>query len=555
MSRLTVGLNSSPFFISLQNPPLNSSVASMESQILVKFDQNISLWKELPSGKGVWRTLVGGEVAQEAMNRYQKGLQSLFIGAYLEAKASHITRARLVQAARDTWLWTRFHIPTVAATIDPDDEGTPKLIYKPTNESGAAEWADRTFIVSYEPGLDIENLRLQLGTEKIPSEGGTQTWCHLVLDRDEGDDSVTTFGLLIRTHHSPFDGLGLKILLNRYLNQVAQVLGSAGATNGSLSWGSEAANLPADVFHILHPSVPRPISPNSAEEPSFTHPCYASSRSVLQGIMEVMNAPYGFKPRPSDPGWPVPARAKLQLSNAESTRLLAAIKPPVGSLNGKKYTLTHLAHAALAMTAVADNPPSVASASLWLGNLHLRNCRELLVEPYSSRGGYTGYALGISQSRLPVSLFLTDGNTIPLDKHTLVKVMRAVRDDYANLKALPDPISYMGPLSQLYTRNIVTDRLPPNNCYTFSSDGIAERQLDSVFHDSFGNPIFELSEAFLSLNNVHPAPFFRITSWKGAIELSADFNSNLVSSTEVQIYMETWKQFMFLALELEGDDY
>lgn len=120
------------------------------------------------------------------------------------------------------------------------------------------------------------------------------------------------------------------------------------------------------------------------------------------------------------------------------------------------YLCAVVAHAALAMTVIADNPPSMESASSWLGNLHLRNCRELLAEPYSSRDGYTGYALGISQSLLPVSLFLTDrGKPVPLDKQTLVKVMRAIRNDYFNLNALPDPISYMAPLSQIYSRNIV----------------------------------------------------------------------------------------------------
>lgn len=261
----------------------------MVNQVLVKFDQSISLWKELPSGEGVYRTLVGGEVVQEAMNRYQKGLQTLFIGARMKAIAGQITKSQLIQAARTAWLWVRFHIPTIATTIDPDDEGTSKLIYKPTNESGAAEWVDRTFIVSHQPRLDLEDLRLQLGKDKIPCEDGTQTWCYLVLSRDESDDSVSTFGLLIRTHHSPFDGLGLKILLNHYLNHLAKSLGSAGVANNSLLWGSEAANLPPAVFHILRPSVPQPIPPNSAEEPSFAHPCYASSGLVLQAMMKVMN--------------------------------------------------------------------------------------------------------------------------------------------------------------------------------------------------------------------------------------------------------------------------
>ncbi|KAF4578360.1 trichothecene O-acetyltransferase family protein [Pleurotus pulmonarius] len=531
----------------------------MAEQILAKFDSNRFLWKERPSEGTVSRILGGGELVQDVHNRHMKGEQNLFIGAHVNVSAT-ISQYHLTNAARATWMWLRYHVPAIATSIVPDDEGTSRLVYKPASEAEVNEWASRTFIVSRDPEADVEHLRLKLGEEKIPSEDGLQTWAHFVLTPGDDRESVSKFGFLIRTHHAPFDGVGLKIMLNRYLIQLAKRLGSADGAQSTLQWGSEAANLVPAVYNILLPSIPRAIPPDSSEEPSFAHPYYGTMGAVLQSIGEAMKIPYGFKPRPSDPGWPSPGREVLFFSASESAQLLASLKPLGKADVGKAYTLTHLAHAALAMTVMADNPPTADASGLVLGNLHLRNCREFLVEPYSSRDGYSGYALGVSHLSVPVSLFITgDGKPAPLDKQTLVKAMKAVRDSYEQQKALPDPINYMGQASLIFTQNITAgakaNMLPPNNCYAFSSDGISEKQLDRSFTDSSGKAVLELSDAFISVNHIEPAPFFRISSWKGSIELGADYNKNLISAAEVKVYMENWKRLMLLATKMEGGDY
>ncbi|KAF7441234.1 hypothetical protein PC9H_001583 [Pleurotus ostreatus] len=531
----------------------------MAEQVLAKFDSNRFLWKELPSEGIVSRILGGGEFVQDVYNRHMKGEQNLFIGAHVNVSAT-ISRSQLTNSARATWLWLRYHVPAIATSIVPDDEGTSCLVYKPANEAEVNEWANRTFIVSQHPQADVEPLRLKLGEEKIPSKDGLQTWAHLVLTPGSDREPASKFGFLVRTHHAPFDGVGLKIMLNRYLIQLAKHLGSSDVPQSPLQWGSEASNLAPAVYNVLLPSVPRAIPPNSSEEPSFAHPYYGTMGAVLQSIGEAMKIPYGFKPRPSDSGWPSPGREVLFFSASESAQLLASLKPSGKADVSKAYTLTHLAHAALAMTVMADNPPTADAAGLVLGNLHLRNCREFLIEPYSSRDGYSGYALGVSHLSVPVSLFIaTDGKPAPLDKKTLVKAMNAVRDSYGQQKALPDPINYMGQASLIFMQNIIAgakaNMLPPNNCYAFSSDGISEKQLDNSFTDSLGKAVLELSDVFISVNHIEPAPFFRISSWKGIIELGADYNKNLISAAEVKIHMENWKRSMLLATKLEGGDY
>ncbi|KAJ8514920.1 hypothetical protein ONZ45_g7610 [Pleurotus djamor] len=526
----------------------------MADKLFTKFDNNKYLWHTTSDGSVV-RPLAGGELVQDTLNRFVKGEQTLFIGAHLELQTP-LSEARLTSAVRDAWIWLRYHIPTIATRIDPRDDGTSALVYKPGDIDG---WCKRTCKVVHQPQLSLEALRLELGRAKVPSPEGDQTWVYLLVGPTAPSGSVSSFGILIHTHHAPFDGNGLKITMNRFLTQLARTLGSSDIPTPSLHWGNEVENLTPAVFNVLSPSVPRPISPVSSEEPSPDHPYYASVLSFMVSLGQTLENPYGFRPKRGDPGTPSPGYATVPFTIEESARLLSGLKRKQGHATGQGYTVSHLAHAALAMTTVADNPPTSEASTQYLNNLHLRDCRNLLVEPYSSRQGFPGYTLSVGVMRLPVSLFLSqEGNSVPLDKPTLVRVIRQVRDLYAAHAALQDPVNYMGLVSELFIGNIIAaskvNILPPSNGYSFSSDGVSEKFLDVNFKDASGQTVFKMPKFLLSLNHTQPAPFFRITSWEGAIHLSADFNSNLVSAHEVKTHLDNWKRFMLLGADFSEDD-
>ncbi|KAG2752590.1 hypothetical protein P692DRAFT_20830050 [Suillus brevipes Sb2] len=64
----------------------------------------------------------------------------------------------------------------------------------------------------------------------VPSSDGDHTWMYLV-PGEIVNGAVSRFGLLFHTHYSPFDGTGLKIIMNRYLAQLVKVLSdSSGAS-------------------------------------------------------------------------------------------------------------------------------------------------------------------------------------------------------------------------------------------------------------------------------------------------------------------------------------
>lgn len=50
-------------------------------------------------------------------------------------------------------------------------------------------------------------------------------------------------------------------------------------------------------------------------------------------------------------------------------------------------------------------------------------------------------------------------------------------------------------------------RIPPDQCYKFSSDGKGETLLQGVYLDDNGKQLFEISKWFTALNRVDPAPY------------------------------------------------
>src|SRR5882757_4158200 len=159
-----------------------------------------------------------------------------------------------------------------------------------------------------------------------------------------------------------------------------------------------------------------------------------------------MKDTHGFKHRPKNMEWPKTRRAEVLFTREESARILAEAKT-------SGFTLTHvgtylttsillvcqvknlLAHAALAMVVVADNPPNSESASHYLSNFCIVNSRDRLTSNWSL---YPGYAIRGASIRIPNSAFLSfDGIMLPLDKEVLLKVAKIANSQYRAYMELP----------------------------------------------------------------------------------------------------------------------
>lgn len=523
----------------------------MDDLLLAKFDLEQFQWKSFHTDDGAEahiRLLAGGECTHDIMNRHVQGDQTLFFAVYVDLTSAY-KRTKIIDTCRDAWKWLRYYVPIIACTISVDDDDAGHLEYHSPTPSGVEEWVARTFIVHDQQVLDLNELRTQVGQTRIPSAAGDQTWLHFVANASVADDAITRVGFLFQSHHAPFDGPGIKLVFSRYLTQVASSLGSSVPCD--FVWGSEVHNLTPCVYNILSALEPCPIPPHSGEQPSFDKPYYQSMQAIYSDVLKASQNAYGFRPRPRDTRWPFCEREEIVLSKRESDMILKRLKDALPSQ--RSYTVTHLIHAALAMVVMSDNPPEKNGLESFLNNYSLVNCRSRLKEPYSqpTHEGYPGYAIGITMMRIPVSIFCSSsGELLPLNRDLLFKAMDAIRDFYDDQRAVPAPLSCMAQLGQIMSVTMkdaaVVNLLPPNQCYMLSSDGVGERYLQPTYADQSGKTVLIVPKFFSSLNRNDPGPFFRVSSWKGLIELSADFNSNIVSKQEVRHHLTKWREFILL---------
>ncbi|KAJ7621289.1 hypothetical protein FB45DRAFT_1092915 [Roridomyces roridus] len=494
-------------------------------QLLVNFNYDQFLWKECSDGL------------------FDKGGQTIFLAVHLRLAVTKSEEA-VREAASHVWIALRHQIPVIAASLELDGSDTPLLTYRVLEEQQVSEWAARTLVVHTQPSLDLNALREELGAQKVPSPSGDYTHMHVVLPSSSG--AIDQLGFLLHVHHSLLDGNGAKASMHAFLTQFAKQIDSSGAGDVQFRWGEEAERLTPALWSVLHPSEPLLIKPDSSEEPSFSHAMYAALGEEMQRAGRFTQNAYGFRPREGDKSpWPAYRHTDLVFSEEESEKLLRSMK-------SQPYTMTVLAHAALVMVTMFFNPASSQFAEHTLNNWTIIDVRHRLAEPFCSRHGFAGYAISPASLFLPVSLFLaSDGTLLPLDRETLFKAVEDLGERYRSQKAVHP--GYMPLAADLFSRGLkqgyAAGLVPPNQCYSWVSDGKGEDRFDSTYNDEKGSPAFDLTRFFTSINQPDPAPSFRLSSWRGVFEISADFNENVISREEVKEYLVKWKEFMVLVMQ------
>ena len=236
------------------------------------------LWANSDSGsRSLSRQLTYLERMFVILNQALHGQNCPFIGATIslqrqdDSPESHsINISQLHKRAVEAFCQTRWKYPTVAAHVVEGD----KALYRVESEVDVKKWAERTVSTISQDGGWLE-LRERLSRDSpIPTKDDDYCVMYLIVRPDEAaKPELTTFDVLMHTHHVFTDGAGIRSILHEFLARLADPLAPE-----EIIWGQE-------VDKLLPPS----ILLEKEEEPEVTDgtTTLPPPRKSLQGYTKV----------------------------------------------------------------------------------------------------------------------------------------------------------------------------------------------------------------------------------------------------------------------------
>ncbi|RDW72117.1 hypothetical protein BP5796_08151 [Coleophoma crateriformis] len=403
-------------------------------------------WRQRNDSPSSWerRALAGENVWMHTASEHQQ----LYLQATLSAQLSiqhHIFAAK----AKRAWRQLRSEVPELVLTPDyggDETNGTGLLRYHDAHdELDISRWLDRTFLTAAgtraRAGSGHEALRdeiVQLKGEDWPGEYQGCVWVQTAGEADE----VKNVEVLLNINHLITDGIGIRILLDKYLALLAEQLNPDHESKDDLlHWKSSAHNLSAPWIEFMN------------EDQVTSGPEYEAGLIRNQDVMmNQMSKNWGFPlhnpvPAPTSAS-PSPDAEKQRyhchtLSALETTSLLTSIKQSISPA----ATVTHLIHAAAILALLHLHPFPVApkdeerSTTLY-SPCWLNGRRYLSLSPTSHPSGRRETYIPICQSFHPIvipdlnllSERVTSATTGAAKRELLISTCKHIQQEYQKLK-------------------------------------------------------------------------------------------------------------------------
>lgn len=200
-------------------------------------------WTKSKSGAlSMSRDLTNLERMFVIFNKDLHGQNCPFIGASISLQRQGLSESapgfnvsELRKRAIEAFCQTRWRYPTVAARVVDET----KAVYNIESEDKTKQWAERTVrMVSQEGGWASVRERVSRDAP-IPSPDGDYCLMYIITQPHEAEKKeLTTFDVLMHTHHVFTDGSGIRSILNEFLERLASPLASTKVT-----WGKELDRL------------------------------------------------------------------------------------------------------------------------------------------------------------------------------------------------------------------------------------------------------------------------------------------------------------------------
>jgi len=335
--------------------------------------------------------------------------------------------------------------------------------------------------------------------------------------------------VLLHTSHITFDARGLHTLFNAFMKKLVIVVSlHPSEAYQELEWGTEGKNLLPVPYGIL------------GEAEICSGPEYdATLNSVMSDAMISSQHGHGLKFRASSHYALETKRANFTFTARDSQRFFKKVK-------SRGFTVNHVCHAALTLACAEDNPvPEEMLESAVFAYPHMRDGRQQLRPPYSDRGGYPGFCLGVS-SILIAAKALSD---LPSkdDINRLIYVSGLMKKEYERQKTYPSLIAIAPEQTEVMIDPFKNNAKIPSPSATapwYSGDGKGEQYLDPIFLDDSGKTVAEIRSFVTTVSKFDPATFFRVWSWRDCLTVSVDYNPRAIPEYVVEGLLSRWKELV-----------
>ena len=177
----------------------------------------------------------------------------MFVSGSLVLYAS-IAQSSLFSAAKRAWRRLRYDSPELVASGAFDEDGNAAMKYTiPKDNQDVDEWVDQTLLFQHGPQrMRFETLREEIMQMKAGLDSH-KAFLFLHGDSESGDSDVTkNIDFILNVDHQVTDGIGIRIVLGRYLSLLATELGQRDLPREVQTWERSFENLSPSWITIMH---------------------------------------------------------------------------------------------------------------------------------------------------------------------------------------------------------------------------------------------------------------------------------------------------------------
>jgi hypothetical protein len=176
----------------------------------------------------------------------------MFIGGSLTL-CSGAPSSALIVAVKTAWRLLRFEVPELAVSAGYGPDGKAYMQYQePETEEEVNHWVERTTSFGCgTQGLGFQELLdgIRIKKRVLCSE---QMFLMLHPVVEDVGDLVNRIDFMLNADHQLTDGIGIRILLHRFLHLLAQSLSGTPACEEGLNWRESASNLTPSWIGLMN---------------------------------------------------------------------------------------------------------------------------------------------------------------------------------------------------------------------------------------------------------------------------------------------------------------